>query len=143
MSKKKTPARKPGRLPGIKAVLVMVGLLAVSAAGLAAYKKNWEMTHDLSVIGNGTHTIVQIHDPGCRLCRALKSNTERALKGIDADVQYRIADIFTPEGRALQHRHQVPHVTLLLFEPDGKLSRTLTGVKDVDTLRHVFGRFVK
>ncbi|MFT5175485.1 MAG: hypothetical protein ACI8W7_003675, partial [Gammaproteobacteria bacterium] len=129
------------RYPSWRALLVMAGLLAVSAAGLAAYKKNWEQAHDLSVIGNGVHTIVQIHDSGCRLCRALKSNSEKALARMDANIQFLIADINTGEGRQLQHKHEVPHVTLLLFGPDGKLWRTLTGVKDAETLQHVFEQF--
>ena len=132
---------KNWNLPGWKAIAVILGLLTVSATGLATYKKSWEEAHDLSVIGNGTHTVVQVHDPGCRLCRALKSNTEQALARIDSDIQYRIANIKTSEGRQIQHRYEVPHVTLLLFGPGGKLWRTLTGVKGADTLEHVFEQF--
>ena len=138
-------ASRKGRLrfsmPGWKTIAVVMGLLTASAAGLAAYKKSWEEAHDLSVIGNGSHTIVQVHDPGCRLCRALKSNTEQALDAMDSDIQYRIANIKTTEGRQIQHRYEVPHVTLLLIGPDGKLWRTLTGVKGAKTLQHVFEQF--
>lgn len=142
MSKKRPARKRKSRAPGWRTIMVLSGLLVLAAGGLSAYKQNWEITHDLSVIGNGTPTIVQIHDPSCRLCRSLKANTERALTGIDEPIQYRIADIHTPEGRSLQNQHRVPHVTLLLFKPDGTLDRTLTGVKSVDTLRHVFERFV-
>jgi len=128
-------------VPSPRAILVMVALLALSAGGLAAYKQHWEATHDLSVIGSGVHAVVQVHDPACSLCRTLKANTERALAGLDAPIEYRIADIHTPEGRALQHRHQVPHVTLLLFEPDGTLWRALSGVKSAETLQHVLRAF--
>ncbi len=143
MGKKvKRAARKRG-FPSWRALVVLGGLLAVSAAGLASYKNSWETAHDLSVIGNGTHTIVQIHDPGCPLCRTLKSNTEIALAKSGGDIQFRIASSRTPEGRSLQRRHDVPHVTLLLFEPDGSLWRTLTGVKSVESLSRVISRFVE
>ena len=142
MRKRALPRRRKQRGPGWRAILVLSGFLVLAAGGLAAYKKNWEITHDLSAIGNGTPTVVQIHDPTCRLCRSLKANTEKALARIGEPIQYRIADISTPEGRALQHQHQVPHVTLLLFKANGTLARKLTGVKSVDTLHHVFERFV-
>lgn len=104
-------------LPSSRAILVMAALLALSAGGLAAYKQHWEATRDVSVIGTGVHAVVQVHDPACSLCRTLESNTERALAGLDAPIEYRIADIHPPQGRALQHRHQVPHVTLLRSRP--------------------------
>lgn len=140
-----TKARTKAKLrrPSLRAILIISALLVASATGLRAYKQAWETTHDLSAIGNGVATVVQIHDPGCRLCRSLKSNTETAMNGLSDSLQYRIADIHTPGGRRLQHRYEVPHVTLLLFEPDGSLARTLTGVKSVDTLRGVFERFLQ
>ena len=142
MSKKTIRGKTTKKYPSIRAMLVMVSLLAVSAAGIAAYKSNWNKTHDLSVIGNGISTIVQIHDPSCRLCRSLMASTEQALDRMDGQIQYRIADIHTPEGKLIQNRHEVPHVTLLLFDPAGKLVRTLTGVKSADTLHHVFKSFM-
>jgi hypothetical protein len=137
------PVRVKRAYPSWRSLVVVVGLLVASAAALAAYKKDWEQEHDLSVIGNGVHTVVQIHDPGCRLCRTLKSNAEQALARTDANIQYRIANVRTPEGRQLQHKHEIPHVTLLLFGPDGKLWRTLTWVKGSDTLQSVFEQFTK
>ncbi|PON18762.1 hypothetical protein C2W62_06185 [Candidatus Entotheonella serta] len=114
MSKKTKRKAKTRRYPSWTALVVMVGLLAVAAAGLASYQKNWEEIHDLSVVGNGTPTIVQIHDPNCQLCQALRSNTEKALAKSDANIQFRIANIHTDKGRRLQREHNVPHVTLLV-----------------------------
>lgn len=127
----------------LAAALVAIALLLTSAAGIGAYKKNWEETRDTSVIGNGTPAIVQIHDPGCRLCRQLKSNTESALRGIDDDrLQYRIADITTTHGRALQRKHEVPHVTLLFFDGKGELRRNMNGVKSTATVRKAIDHFL-
>ena len=40
---------------------------------------------DLSVIGNGTPSIVQIHDPSCQLCAQLQKETRKALRAFPAD----------------------------------------------------------
>ena len=44
----------------------------------------------------------------------------------------------TRAGHALQRRHQVPHVTLLLFDADGELRKVMRGVRDSDSLRVAF-----
>ncbi len=142
-SKKAKRAPKKRGFPSWRVLAVLAGLLVASAAGLASYKNSWETAHDLSVIGNGIRTIVQIHDPGCPLCRTLKSNTETALTRSGEDIQFRVASIRTPEGRSLQRRHDVPHVTLLFFEPDGTLWRTLTGVRSVESLSRAISHFVE
>ena len=129
----RTRTTRPKKIPW---KLISVGLIMIllSYTGLAAYKQNWNEIHDLSVIGNGEPTIVQVHDPGCPSCRALKSNTQSALKRLDSDLQYRIASLKTPEGRTLAHRHQVGKITLLIFDGDGELINSYQGVKSVDTL---------
>ena len=144
MSKKtKRSKAKKRSYPTWRALLVLVVLLAASAVALASYQKNWEEMHDLSVVGNGTPTIVQIHDPNCPMCQALRANTEKALAKSDANIQFRIANIRTNKGRRLQHEHNVPHVTLLLFKPDGDIWRKLTGVKSVKELGRIIEQFDK
>ena len=131
---KKTRTWRDFTRSGIIAVL----LLSVTGIGIAAYKRNYEITHDLSVIGQGKPVIVQIHDPSCQLCQRLKRNTSDALGPLNDDLLYRIADINTPEGKRLQRQHEVPHVTLLLFDRNGKVRNVLTGVKDEDVLQRAF-----
>lgn len=106
------------------AVVVAGGGFAI--AGIQAYDENNRTLHDLTVVGNGTPAVVQIHDPGCRLCRRLKGATEKALEDIDG-VNYRLADITTPEGKAVQDRFGVPHVTLLYFDGEGQHRHTTNG----------------
>lgn len=94
---------------------------------------------DLSQIGQGKPTIVQIHDPQCSLCRALQGQTRRALKDFDDDAfTYLVANIKTSEGRALATEYRVPHVTLLLFDARGKMVEIVRGPTDMDNLRNVF-----
>ncbi len=125
-----------------QAALALVLTMSVVGVGLAAFKHSYDISHDLSVIGQGIPTVVQIHDPGCRLCNQLRANTSDAVDRLGDRILYRIADITTPEGKRLQRKHRVNHVTLLLFDGDGELRRVLEGVRDEDELhgsllRHV------
>jgi len=107
------------------AVLLLGGGTVV--ASLHAYDKNNHNLHDLSVIGNGQPAIVQIHDPSCPTCRRLKKVVSKAMLDLDG-VNYRLADITTAEGKALQNRYNVPHVTLLYFDANGRHRHTSKGM---------------
>ena len=132
------------RVKRVIAIAAFVSVfLIVSALGVSEYKKGWEEVRDLSVIGNGTPTVVQVHDTGCSLCRELRSNTESAYKDFEDKFQYRIADIGISSGRRLQRKYNVPHVTLLFFDRDGRLQRNINGVKSADEIRQEFESFLK
>lgn len=94
---------------------------------------------DLSKIGNGTPTIVQIHDPQCPVCRELQREARKALRSFeDEDLQYLVANIRSDKGAALANRHGVAHVTLLLFDGQGALLNVLSGPNDRDFLNAQF-----
>ncbi|MEH6496420.1 MAG: hypothetical protein V7740_11810 [Pseudomonas marincola] len=96
---------------------------------------------DLSKIGNGIPTIVQIHDPQCSLCIALQRETRKALKKFDeGKLQYLVANIKGVEGRALAASHGVRHVTLVLFDGNGKRQQILAGSNQSSFLTDVFQR---
>ena len=50
--------------------------------------------------------------------------------GGNDQLQYRLADITTSEGKALQEKHNVPHVTLLYFDAKGKHVHTTQGIQE-------------
>ena len=137
----RTRAARPKKISW-KLIVAGLVMILLSYTGLAAYKQNRNEIHDLSVIGNGKPTVVQVHDPGCPSCRALKSNTQSALKRLDSDLQYRIASLKTPEGRTLAHRYRVGKITLLVFDGDGELLDSYQGVKSVDTLELLLAKVV-
>lgn len=120
------------------------GLIVTAAVGAGGWGAAYAYTthierHDLSVIGNGVATVVQIHDPQCPTCRALQRETLRAAQSFEDDVlQVRVANIRTTEGRALASRYGVPHVTLLLFDGAGEMQRVLSGPNNRDFLRVQF-----
>jgi len=127
----------------IGAVIGIAVFVGLGSIGVNAYKKSWETSHDLSVIGNGTPTIVQIHDPKCPKCKKLMSNTKSALSKFDDKLVFRIADITTSAGRKLQRTHNANTVSLLMFDRGGKMRRTSSGVKSADELELAFEDFLK
>ncbi|MEM8702041.1 MAG: hypothetical protein AAGF82_09470 [Pseudomonadota bacterium] len=99
--------------------------------------------HDLSRLANGRPTIVQIHDPQCRMCLALQKETRKALKAFDGDaLDYVVANIRTADGRAFANRYGAQHVTLLLFDAGGNLQQVLQGQRSSATLQTAFRRLL-
>lgn len=123
----------------------VVAFAAVGGVGwyLAEEVRATHREHDLSRLGNGIATVVQIHDPQCPTCRALQRETRDALEAFAPDeLQYLVANIRTNEGRAFARAHRVRHVTLLLFDAEGNRRDTLVGSSTARTLERVFRRHV-
>lgn len=118
---------------------IAVVALSLGGWGLAyAYQSHAER-HDLSVIGNGIPTVVQIHDPQCPTCRALQKEALRAARAFDdSALQIRVANIRSPAGSALASRYGVPHVTLLFFDKHGEMRQVLSGLHEHNDLRDRF-----
>lgn len=129
------PSRTRRKLIMLPVVAVVLGTAAV---GINAFETNHRTLHDLEVIGQGEPVIVQIHDPGCSTCRRLKNIVTNAI-GSDDSVLYRLADVTSSEGKALQDKYSVPHVTLLYFDGSGKHVHTTTGIQTVGDIRDAVG----
>jgi hypothetical protein len=99
---------------------------------------------DLTKVGNGLPTIVQIHDPNCQLCAVLQNQTRRALRPYDDDShQFLVANIKTADGGAFAAKHRVPHVTLVLFDKNGKMTQVVRGPIDQDALEDIISAHMK
>jgi len=123
------------------AIRALIALPVAGAAGAAIHRydvQNKDL-HDLSLIGQGTAVVVQIHDPACQLCRRLMGNSRKALKGQE-NVAFRVADITTSDGKSFQQKHRADTVSLLLFNADGERVDTVQGVTPVDELKSRFSR---
>ncbi|MEM7240433.1 MAG: hypothetical protein AAF501_21740 [Pseudomonadota bacterium] len=121
------------------------GIGALVLGGIGYYSVTSVMaTHaelDLSRVGQGTPTVVQIHDPQCRQCQMLQAEAREAMSAFDeADLTYLVANIRTASGRRLASQHGVGHVTLLLFDGRGELRDTIHGVTDSAILEAQFVR---
>lgn len=94
---------------------------------------------DVSRVGQGVPSIVQIHDPNCSLCNALQKETRKALKAVGPGrLDYIVANIRTDEGIRFAASHGQPHVTLMLMDPAGNPVHILNGPQDRDDLTRIF-----
>jgi hypothetical protein len=97
-----------------------LAVLALSAGGwlLVDYVRSHAELNDLTVIGNGIPTVVQIHDPQCPTCRRLLSEMLSAARHFADDEQLVRADKHTvgpgePGTRHVEHdvleirRHEI------------------------------------
>ncbi len=98
---------------------------------------------DLSKLGNGIPTVVQIHDPSCPTCNALRCEAREAANRFDeGDLQFLIANLTQTDGRALANRHNVGKITLLFFDGKGEKQTSLVGMETADNLEPIFARHV-
>ena len=124
----------------------LMAFAVVGAVGwyLAGEVRATNREHDLSRLGNGIATVVQIHDPRCPTCRALQRETRDAIESFGpGEIQYLVANIRSAEGRAFASVHRVGHVTLLLFDGQGKRRDTLNGRYTAEALERVFRQHVE
>lgn len=118
-------------------LLIAVPVVGVAGAAIHRHDVKQRELHDLSVLGAGKPTVVQIHDPACALCRRLMANTRAALNE-RVDVNYRVADVTDREGAAFAKQYNAGNVTLLLFNAKGNRIGTLQGVSSVQELSRQF-----
>lgn len=133
MSKKNTLKRKAYKKPfnwKKNTKWLGAGFLALILSGYfyVTGENKSRIEHDLSVIGNGTATVVQIHDPACQLCRRLQAAVNVVRPDFEEKVQFKTANIKTNKGAEFAKKHNVPHVTLLIFNKNGRRINTLSGV---------------
>lgn len=110
-----------------------IGWWAVSGVRAVAEEQ------DLSTLGTGLPSIVQIHDPSCSMCTELQRETREALECFDdAQILYKVANIRTSEGSAFSARLGLSHVTLVLMDGQGGVKDILQGVRKSDELKDAF-----
>jgi len=123
-----------------------IALGLVGAAGVfAAVKVSGSLAEgDLTKVGNGVPTIVQIHDPQCPKCQALQKEARKALDAFEeGKLQYLVANIRSADGKAFANKYLVPHVTILLLDGQGELKKILRGNNTHDFLRREFSAHLK
>lgn len=145
-SKKRTKsAAKPAKGPALSRRSLLGGGVAATAAvggigfwGMGSFRA-YAAEHDLTKVGQGSPTIVQIHDPQCPICTSLQRETRQALGDMDdCGMVYLVADIKTDKGAAFARKYAVPHVTLLLFDGAGELQETVRGMQQSEQLAGIF-----
>ncbi len=150
---KRTKSAKPQQSNAAKAksrrAFLQYGVAGAAVLGVGGYfgVTSLQATiheSDLSSLGNGTPTIVQIHDPTCPVCNALQRETRKAIKNMGGDKpELLVANIKTLEGSTFAADHGVPHITLLLFDGKGELQQILRGPQDRADLTPLFEDLMK
>ena len=127
-SQVKLRTRKNNKKTSLKAIGLGFIILIAATVAVIASDQQAKTEHDLSVVGNGKATMVQIHDPKCQLCQRLQRVVGNVKGEFSDQVQFRTANIMTDKGKQFANRYNVPHVTLLFFDQRGKHVNTLRGV---------------
>jgi len=133
----KMSAKKKRRL-FIKSA-VSLGVFGVAAGAISGYDSQKKELHDLSIIGAGKPVVVQIHDTSCPICRRLKARAVNVLEG-QQQIEFRVADIVTSKGRALQEKYGVQKTTLLFFDAEGSHVDTVYGLQTKEQLESLLAR---
>ncbi len=142
-----TPAHDRGRREMLRMLRNgAIGIATIGVAGVFSVRavRATMAEQDLSQVGQGRPSIVQIHDPNCSVCAALQRETRKALKHFDDEaLDFFVANIQSDDGARFAAKYGVPHVTLLLFDSQGNLVNTLRGPQERDELRDVFEGFLR
>jgi hypothetical protein len=123
-----------------------IGIAVVGATGgYLTYSTRATMhEQDLTRVGQGRPSVVQIHDPQCPVCQRLQRATRAALSRFDdGELDYVVANIRSGKGDAFANKYAVPHVTLLLFDADGELQHILRGEQQADALEREFKKLIR
>lgn len=122
---------------------ILAAVVGGGAWASQSYFAGVKREYDLTRIGNGIPTVVQIHDPNCPMCAALQRQSRIAMEEFDeGDLQFLVADIKMTKGRDFAAGQGVGHVTLLLFDAEGQRRGVIQGVRQSDELKQTFTRLV-
>lgn len=140
MTKKRKTSPKRGKKPMkkwnfFKWVGIGLVLFSITTTAFVISDKNSKIEHNLSVLGNGTATVVQIYDPKCQPCKRLKRIVNNVNGEFKDRVQFRAANIATEKGKQFARRYNASYVTLLFFNRKGKHINTLRGVGNKKLVR--------
>ena len=123
---------------------IALGLVSAGGAFAGVNIKCSMEAGDLTKVGNGMPSIAQIHDPQCPRCQALQKEARKALRDFDGgELQYLVANIRSTDGQAFANKYLVPHITILLFDGKGELTKVLRGNNTRDVLRDEFTAHLK
>ncbi len=100
-----------------------IGVPVIGVAGYltVGYVEASICEFDLTKIGDGLPSVVQVHDPQCDLCLTLQRQTRRALRSYDDETfHFLVANVATLEGRLFAQNQGVANVTLVLLDGGGQ-----------------------
>lgn len=132
-----TPATPGPRFRPVKLLLVafLAGLVAVAIWSLPR-----GYSADLSQVGQGRNVVVHVHDHYLVSSTALMNSLNRLRRDYAGEVEFVVADLQVPDGRAFAERHRAEAATLLLFAADGTRLGVVQGAHDPAELRAILNQ---
>ena len=124
------PVKKSPVVKVIVAIFIL-GMLWLVVANLPR-----GYSRDLSQIGKGKNVVVQVHDHNLVGSIDLMESLNTLRPEYAGSVEFVVADLLTPEGRAFAATHNVSAVTLVFFAPDGTQRGGVKGVQELNVLRN-------
>ena len=132
---KKSKKKSANHSKTIKRILITLCFFGIIAVPVYAYMQQIKAEHDLSVVGNGIPTVVQVHDPGCSLCNRLKNNLSKVKGDFKDKIQFKTANILKKKGKVFAAKYNSQKVTLLYFDKKGERVDTTHGVTSSEDLK--------
>ena len=112
-------------------------VLLAGIVGLAIWNLPRGYSTDLSRIGQGGNVVVQVHDHGLVSSTALMESLNKVRHDYEGVIEFVVADLQIPAGRAFAQTHNAEAATLLLFAPDGTRLGVVQGAHEPVVLRRI------
>jgi hypothetical protein len=140
-----TPSASPDRPPSPwRRRLLVAGIVLASSALIWSQLPKGHYPTDLSRIGQGQATLVLAMDSNYMAGAAVMNLLNDLRHDFDDSVQFLVASLALPDGRAFSERHQAGDGTVLLFDAKGQRVAVLHAPQTHEELRQAmqqaFGR---
>jgi hypothetical protein len=112
-------------------------VLLAGIVGLAIWTLPRGYSTDLSRIGQGGNVVVQVHDHGLVSSTTLMESLNKVRHDYEGVIEFVVADLQIPAGRAFAQTHNAEAATLLLFAPDGTRLGVVQGAHEPVVLRRI------
>lgn len=112
-------------------------VLLAGIVGLAIWNLPRGYSTDLSRIGQGGNVVVQVHDHGLVSSTTLMESLNKVRHDYEGVIEFVVADLQIPAGRAFAQTHNAEAATLLLLAPDGTRLGVVQGAHEPAVLRRI------
>jgi hypothetical protein len=125
---------RPQSGSALRSGLITVGVICILLA-LAATLLPRGFSDDVTRIGQGSSTVVLVHNKEAVLSQELMTLLNRVRSDYEPDVLFLAVDVATPNGKTFAQAQGVNDSVILLFGPDGTRRGIIGAVRDESSLR--------
>lgn len=114
---------------------VMIIIVIVAVVALLISRMPSGFSSDLSRVGDGSITVVVVHDHNFVDSMELMDNLNRVRGDFEPEVEFLVASPHHPDGRTFIQQHDLEVIRLYVFDAAGHLRAERTHQGDIDSLR--------